>query len=202
MYKQPIIFCFHCQKFGHKSNIYQLQNICANCGRPVSSHNQPHPALIRICKWQTCSVEKWDKNNYHSSYCNHVDQISDLPTLPNKNNASLEEQLKQQQLLINKLTSHISALENHIQLLEGKVAIQETVSNLLEQKADDLEPYSRRPCTILSGIQKSKKESWENIKTSVLENLQKTSLPLEEIGRNIDKLHWVGKFDHETQHNQ
>ena len=78
----------------------------------------------------------------------HVDQISDLPTLPNKN-ASLEEQLKQQQLLIDKLTSRISALESHVQLLEGKIAIQETVSNLLEQKADDLETYSRRPCAIL-----------------------------------------------------
>ena len=70
----------------------------------------------------------------------HVDQISDLPTLPNKN-ASLEEQLKQQQLLIDKLTSRISALESHVQLLEGKIAIQETVSNLLEQKNDDLEAY-------------------------------------------------------------
>ena len=81
----------------------------------------------------------------------HVDQISDLPTLPNKN-ASLEEQLKQQQLLIDKLTSHISALESHVQFLEGKIAIQVTVCNLLEQKADDLEAYSRRPCVILSGI--------------------------------------------------
>ena len=128
-----------------------------------------------------------------------VDQISDLPTLPNKNNASLEEQLKQQQLLIDKITSHINALESHVELLEGKIAIQETVSNLLEQKTDDLEAYSRRPCAILSGIQKPKKESWENIKTSVLENLQKTGLPLEEIEKNIDKLHRVGRFDHETQ---
>ena len=64
----------------------------------------------------------------------HVDQISDLPTLPNKNNASLEEQLKQQQLLIDKLTSCVNALECQVQLLEGKIAIHETVSNLLEQK--------------------------------------------------------------------
>ena len=35
----------------------------------------------------------------------YVDQISDLPTWPNKNNVSLEEQLKQQQLLIDKLTN-------------------------------------------------------------------------------------------------
>ena len=127
----------------------------------------------------------------------HVDQISDLPTLPNKN-ASLEEQLKQQQLLIDKLTSRISALESQVQLLERKIVIQETVSNLLQQKANNLETYSRRPCAILSGIQKSKKESRENIKTSVFQNLQKTGLPLEEI-ENIDKLHGVGRFDHETQ---
>ena len=101
----------------------------------------------------------------------HVDQISDLPTLPNKNNASLEEQLKQQQLLIDKLTSGANALESQVQLLEGKIATQETVSNLLEQKTDDLEAYSRRPCAILSGIQKRKKELRENIKTSALENL-------------------------------
>ena len=82
----------------------------------------------------------------------HVAQISDLPRLPNENNASLEEQLKQQQLLIDKLTSRISALESHVQFLEGKIAIQVTVCNLLEQKADDLEAYSRRPCVILSGI--------------------------------------------------
>ena len=127
----------------------------------------------------------------------HVDQISDLPTLPNKN-ASLEKQLKQQQLLIDKLTSRISALESHVQLWEGKLVIQETVSNFIQQKANNLETYSRRPCAILSGIQKSKKESRENIKTSVFQNLQKTGLPLEEI-ENIDKLHGVGRFDHETQ---
>ena len=52
-----------------------------------------------------------------------VDQSSDLPTLPNKSNTSLEEQLKQQQLLIDKLTNRINALESHVQILEGKVAI-------------------------------------------------------------------------------
>ena len=127
----------------------------------------------------------------------HVDQISDLPTLPNKN-ASLEEQLKQQQLLIDKLTSRINALESHVQLLEGKIAIQKTVSNLPEHNTDDSEAYSRRPCAILSGTEKPKEESRENIKTSVLENLQETGLPLEEIESNISKLHRVGRF-YETQ---
>ena len=39
----------------------------------------------------------------------------------------------------------------------------------------------------------------ENIKTSVLENLEKTGLPLEEIKRTIDKLHQVRRSDHESQ---
>ena len=128
-----------------------------------------------------------------------VDQSSDLPTLPNKINTSLEQQLKQQQLLIDKLKNRINAPESHVQVLEGKVAIQETVNNLLEQKTNDLEAYSRRGCAILSGIQKPKEEIQENIKTSVLENLQKTGLPKEEIERNIEKLHRVERFDHETQ---
>ena len=95
----------------------------------------------------------------------HVDQNSDLPTLPNKNNVSLEEQLKQQQLLIDKLTNRINALDSHVQLLEEEVAIQEVVNNLLEQKTDDLEAYSRRPRSIVSGIQKTKEEMQEIIKT-------------------------------------
>ena len=128
----------------------------------------------------------------------HVDQISDLPTLPNKN-ASLEEQLKQQQLLIDKLTTRINAFESHVQILDRKIPIQETISNLLEQKTDDLEACSRRPCAILSEIQKPKEESRENIKISSLENLQKTGLSLEEIERNIDKLYRVGRFGHEAQ---
>ena len=111
----------------------------------------------------------------------------------------MEGQLKQQQLLIDKLTNRINALESHVQILEGKVAIQETVNNFLEQKTNDLEAYSRRPCAIASEIQKPKEEVQENIKTSVLENLQKTGLKKGEIERNIDKLHRVGRFDHETQ---
>ena len=84
--------------------------------------------------------------------------------------------------------------------MERKIAIQETVNNLLEQKTNDLEAYSRRPCAILSGIQKPKEEKQEeNNKTSVLENQQKTGLPKKEIERNIDKLHRIGRFDHKTQ---
>ena len=184
--------------------------------QPLLSHAKPCLVTYFVVfwkttlyKWRTSSIEKWDKNNYHSSKSNHdilktkqkqklkgntnsyfyqkefyrihaashfrntpstasvtpvqqacpVDKISDLPTLPNKNNVSFEEQLKQQQLLIDKLTNQNNALESHAQLLEEKVAIQKTVNNLLEQKTDDLEAYSRRSCAIVLGIQKPKEET-------------------------------------------
>ena len=63
----------------------------------------------------------------------HVDQISDLPTLPNKN-ASLEEQLKQQQLLIDKLTSRISALESMFSFWKGKLQSRKRSVTCLSKK--------------------------------------------------------------------
>ena len=33
----------------------------------------------------------------------------------------------------------------------------------------------------------------------ISKNLHKTGLPIEEIVRNIDKLHQIGRFDHKTQ---
>ena len=66
-------------------------------------------------------------------------------------------------------------------------------------KKDDLEGYYRKSCVILLGIRKPKEETWENIKISVLEILQKTGFLKEEIERNIGKPHRVGWFDHEIQ---
>ena len=92
-------------------------------------------------------------------------QSYDLKTLPHEENIWLGEQLKQQQLLVDKLR---------------KLLFDE-------------------PCVISSGIQKPKEETRENIKKSVLENLQKIGLSKEEKERDIEKLHRVGRFDHETQ---
>ena len=48
-------------------------------------------------------------------------------------------------------------------------------------------------------MQEPKEETRENVQTSVLENLQKTSLAKGKTESNIDKFHWTGRFDHETQ---
>ena len=78
--------------------------------------------------------------------------------------------------------SHISALESHVQLLKGKIAIQETVGNLLEQKNQRLRSLTPEDHVQFYQEFRTKKESRENIKKSLLENLQRTGLLLEEIG--------------------
>ena len=70
---------------------------------------------------------------------------------------NLKEQVIKQNELIEKLVKKVNTLEEHIVFLEGKLAVTETVNNLLEKKADDLEAYSRRPCLIVSGVKKEKK---------------------------------------------
>ena len=65
--------------------------------------------------------------------------------------------MKKQNELIEKLVKKVNTHEEHILSLEGKLAVTETVNNLLEKKADDLEAYSRRPCLIVSGVKKEKK---------------------------------------------
>ena len=69
---------------------------------------------------------------------------------------NLKEQVKKQNELIEKLLKKVNTLEEHI-FLEGKLAVTETVNNLLLKKADDLEAYSRRTCLIMSDVKKEKK---------------------------------------------
>ena len=64
----------------------------------------------------------------------HVAQISDLPTLPNENNPSLEEQLKQQQLLIDKLTSRRVLLKVMFSFWKGKLQYRKRSVTFLSKK--------------------------------------------------------------------
>ena len=54
---------------------------------------------------------------------------------------NLKEQVIKQNELIEKLVKKVNTLEEHIVFLEAKLAVTETVNNLLEKK-DDLEAYS------------------------------------------------------------
>ena len=73
--------------------------------------------------------------------------------------------------------------------MEGKLAVTETVSKRLEKKANDLEAYSRRPCLIVSGVKKEKNENMENQTETIIDKLEQSGIPKEELKTNINKLH-------------
>ena len=50
--------------------------------------------------------------------------------------------MKKQNELIEKLVKKVNTHEEHIISLEGKLAVTETVNNLLEKKADTLEDHA------------------------------------------------------------
>ena len=55
--------------------------------------------------------------------------------------------------IVSKFDEKISTLNNKINVLEGKVAVQQKTIELLSVKCDDNEQYSRRNCLRIHGIQ-------------------------------------------------
>ena len=71
--------------------------------------------------------------------------------------------MKKQNELTEKLTKKVDTLEGHIIILEGKLAVSETVSKLLGKRAYGLEAHSRIPCLLVPGVKKEKNENMENL---------------------------------------
>ena len=106
--------------------------------------------------------------------------------------------MKKQNELIEKLVKKVNTLEGHIMFLEGKLAVTDTVSKPLEKKGYDLEAYSQRPYLIVSGVKKDKNQNMENLTETIIDKLEQTGIPKEELKTNIDKLHRTGPYQHST----
>ena len=112
----------------------------------------------------------------------------------------LEAKLAEQQQQIDKLIKRVNELEGKVTILDSKLAVSETVKNLLNKKADDLEAYSRRLCIHVNGLQKDDHENNDNLRKTVVENISsKTGISKDNIERSIDKLHRTGKYDQTTK---
>ena len=66
------------------------------------------------------------------------------------------------------------------------------------KKADDLEANSRRPCLIVSRVEKEKNEDMENLTKTIIDKLEHTGIPKEKLKNNIDKLHRNGTYQQST----
>ena len=98
---------------------------------------------------------------------------------------------KKQQDAVNALLTKTLSLEAKVQSLEGVLAASKHVSSMLQIQLDNQEAYSRRPCLVISGVDRKLKE--ERLNQKVVDIIGETGI--EDVESNIDKLHTIGKKD-------
>lgn len=145
---------------------------------------------------------------------NSVDETSTTPT-----SNETEDVLMRHEALIKKLSSRVESLEGEVVsleekavslegkviTLEGKVlelesrlVISERVSSLLEVKVDDQQAYSRRPCLVIAGIEKSEGKD-DDLYQQTKKVLKDAKINEKEFDYNLDKLHRIGSYDPKTK---
>ena len=96
--------------------------------------------------------------------------------------------------LIEQLPKNVNMLEGHILFLEGNLAATDTISKLLGEKADD----SRTLYLIVSGVKQEKNGNMENLAETIIDKLEQTGIPKEELKTSIGKLHRTGPYQPST----
>ena len=110
---------------------------------------------------------------------------------------SVAENTKNSHWLYRKVTEmeayfnrRVNELQNHINMLEAKVFVQDRVSDELLKEINRLEQRNRRPCAIIEGIEKKKGETSETLRKHVVDILDQveTDISIEQ----VDKFHRNG----------
>ena len=98
---------------------------------------------------------------------------------------------KKQLDVVNALEEKIFIMEKRMMQLEGQLSVSHHVTDVLKTKLDDQEAYSRRPCLVVAGVDKSIPEG-RSLTDEIVEILAQTGIQKDEINNNIDKLHEIG----------
>ena len=95
--------------------------------------------------------------------------------------------------VVNTLVEKIFIKEKRMMQLEveGQLSVSHHVTDVLKTKLDDQEAYSRRPCLVVAGVNKSIPEG-RSLTDEIVEILAQTGMQEDEINSNIDKLHEIG----------
>ena len=113
----------------------------------------------------------------------------------------LRETIIKQDEKITSLERKLGHLGSSIVVLESQFAFANHVADVLQEKLDDQEQYSHRPCLVIEGIR-----SWENETEGSLTNstidIIKSDLQLPNVTVNdVDKCHRIGPTDNDGKQN-
>ena len=96
------------------------------------------------------------------------------------------------------LGSHVKKLEDRIEVLEGKVAVQKAVADslvedrdrlvssvaFLEEELDDQQQYSRRTCLLVHGVSETQRENTDKIVLDIFEKKMEAGLCKTDVSRS------------------
>ena len=99
------------------------------------------------------------------------------------------------------LERNLVHLKSNIVVLETKLALASHVTDVLREKLDDQEWYSRRPCLVIEGI-RSRENEIEASLTNTVTDIIKSDLQLPDVTVNdVDKCHRIGPTDNDGKQN-
>jgi len=105
----------------------------------------------------------------------------------------LLEKVEAQDELIKKLSKKVSALETQVTKLSADKETSSHINNILREKLDNAEMYSRRSCLVLEGLPIKRNENIEQIEKSAKETLETNfGFSKLEIESEFDKAHRLG----------
>ena len=99
------------------------------------------------------------------------------------------------------LERNVGHLKSNIVVLETKLALASHVTDVLREKLDDQERYSRRPCLVIEGIRSRENETEASLTNSVIDII-KSDLQLPDVTVNdVSKCHKIGPTDNDGKQN-
>ena len=98
-------------------------------------------------------------------------------------------------------TKRLHHLDSNIVVLESLFALANHVKDVLREKLDDQEQYSRRPCLVIEGKRSSENETDASLTNSVID-IVNIDLQLPDVTVNdVNKCQWIGPTDNDGKQN-
>ena len=109
----------------------------------------------------------------------------------------LRETITKQNEKITSLERMLGHFDSNIVVLESQIALANHVTDVLQEKLDDQEQYSRRPCLVIESIRSRDNETEASLTNSVTDII-KSDLQLPGVTINdVDKCHRIAPTDND-----
>ena len=126
----------------------------------------------------------------------HQKQPSTNEIQQQTSDAKVSNLIQKQEKTIEEFLDRLGRLEATVSAMEGELAVVRNVNTILSQQLDEVDPYSRRLCMIVTDLRKPRKDETNNEdrKRVISAIAGETRLDRGEFTKHVDKVHPVGRY--------